>query len=78
MSFRFRWLNDEKLVMVYEAFDEWNWRDFHHVARAASFSMGSAAYPVHILLDLRGGSRTSMQPGYAPIYKHLAKRQSRC
>lgn len=63
MAFRFQWDNDEQTVMRLIAEGDWNWRDYHHVARASMFSMLHVQHTVHVLIDLRNSTRTKMPGG---------------
>ncbi|MGB1288247.1 MAG: hypothetical protein ACPG7F_17045 [Aggregatilineales bacterium] len=76
MGFRFKWLNDEKKVMVYEASGDWNWRDFHAVARAASFSTYQSQHAIDILLDLRESTRTALPSGLRVHLRTLGKKHT--
>lgn len=54
MGIRFEWYNPEKTVMRYVFEGDWNWLDYHRVARVSVFQMMSLPErSVHSLLDMR-------------------------
>ncbi|QPC83403.1 hypothetical protein G4Y79_03200 [Phototrophicus methaneseepsis] len=77
MPFRFAWRDEDQTVMqlIVEGGD-WNWRDYHHVARACTFSMLRLPHPVHMLIDLRGSTREKMPAGAAVHVRSFGKIQT--
>ena len=69
MPFRYAWYDDRHTLMCLIAEGDWNWRDYHHAARASSFTVQqSASQPrqpdrVHLLVDLRQSTRTGLPGG---------------
>ena len=73
MAFHFEWRDEGQTVMQLIAEGDWNWRDYHHAARACSFSMLRLPHPVHMLIDLRKGTRTKMPSGAAVHVRSFGK-----
>ncbi len=65
MPFRFEWRDESQRAITYIAEGDWNWRDYHHAARASAFTLMSAEHPVDSVIDLRGSSRTALPAGAA-------------
>lgn len=63
MPFRFAWKDDARRVMCYIAEGDWNWRDYHHAARASTFTLAAVDHPVDRLIDLRASSRATLPAG---------------
>jgi hypothetical protein len=50
---RFQWENVEKRVIRYVAEgDDWNWKDYHKMARISSFAMHNLGHKVDVIFDL--------------------------
>ena len=63
MPFRFAWKDYSRRVMCYIAEGDWNWRDYHHAARASTFTLSAVDHPVDRLIDLRASSRVVLPAG---------------
>jgi hypothetical protein len=55
MGITFRWDDEARTLLRFSAEGEWNWKDYHHMARVASFNMFNAGGAVDVIFDLRGG-----------------------
>ncbi|MCB9460734.1 MAG: hypothetical protein H6670_13875 [Anaerolineaceae bacterium] len=76
MPFHFEWRDEEKTVMQLIVQGDWNWRDYHHAARACTFSMLRLPQPVHMLIDLRGSTRARMPSGASTHVRSFGKIQT--
>ncbi|MCE2470934.1 MAG: hypothetical protein J4G18_03370 [Anaerolineae bacterium] len=63
MPFRFEWRDETQRAITYIAEGDWNWRDYHHAARASAFTLMSAEHPVDSVIDLRGSTRIALPAG---------------
>ncbi len=74
MPFRFAWRDQQKNVMVYSADGQWNWRDYHHAARASAFALMAGQPPVDCVIDLRGSARPQLPAGAAAHVRSFARK----
>ncbi|MEL6307884.1 MAG: hypothetical protein AAFN11_04710 [Chloroflexota bacterium] len=63
IKFKYGWYDDAKTILRYAAQEDWNWRDWHAGWRPAAFSLLSHEGDVHVLIDFREQTRTSMPAG---------------
>lgn len=63
MPFVYRWFNDEKTAVVLAAEGDWNWQDYHRVARVAAMNTLSLKHAVDTVVDLRGSTRARFPAG---------------
>jgi hypothetical protein len=76
MAVNFKWDNEEKTVVRYVAEGDWNWKDYHHAVRVASFAMHRIEHDVDVILDL---TRTDKTPSGAVAHlRSVGKPQSPC
>jgi hypothetical protein len=58
MGVRFQWESAEKRVIRYVAEgDDWNWKDYHKIARISSFAMHNLGHKVDVIFDLTQSTR---------------------
>ncbi len=78
MPFRYEWKDSSKRVMRYSAEGDWNWKDYHHAARASTFTLSAVDHPVDCLIDLRGSGRQSLPAGLAAHVRSFGKKLAAC
>ena len=78
MPFRFAWRDENRRVMTYIAEGLWNWRDYHHAARAATFSLSAVDHSVDSLIDLRASARPRLPAGMSAHLRSFNRRSSAC
>lgn len=78
MPFRYAWRDEAKEVMCYIAEGEWNWKDYHHAARASAFTLSGIEHPVDCLIDLRGSTRRDLPSGLAAHARSFGKGLQAC
>ena len=74
MAFRFKWMDDRKQAMLYIVEGDWNWKDYHHVIRASTFSMHGVEHPIHSVIDLRGSTRATLPSGLLGHVRSFGKK----
>lgn len=74
MPFRFEWMDDTYRVMAYIVEGDWNWKDYHHAARASTFSMTGVNHLIDSLIDLRGSTRTTLPSGLPAHVRSFGKK----
>ena len=62
MPFRFEWKDATKRAICYIAEGDWNWKDYHHAARASLFTLTGVEHPVDSVIDLRASTRMGCRP----------------
>lgn len=78
MPFRFAWKDDSRRVMCYIAEGDWNWRDYHHAARASTFTLSAVDHPVDCLIDLRASSRVKLPAGMSAHARSFNRATQAC
>lgn len=78
MPFRYQWKDASKRVMCYIAEGDWDWKDYHHAARASAFTLSGVDHPVDCLIDLRGSARRSLPAGLAAHVRSFGKQTQAC
>lgn len=78
MPFRFAWKDDSRRVMCYIAEGNWNWRDYHHAARASTFTLSAVDHPVDRLIDLRASSRARLPAGMSAHVRSFTRQTQAC
>lgn len=63
IKFTYGWYDEEQTILRYAAQADWNWRDWHAGWRPATFSLLNHAGNVHVLIDFREQTRTTMPAG---------------
>jgi hypothetical protein len=56
------------------ALQDWNWKDYHAVARVSSFALTQHPGPVHLLIDFREQTRPGLPAGTAAHMSSFGKR----
>ena len=78
MPIRYEWKDASKRVICYIAEGDWNWKDYHHAARASAFTLAGVDHPVDCLIDLRGSARRSLPAGLAAHVRSFGKKMQAC
>ena len=78
MPFRFEWRDESKRVICYIAEGDWNWKDYHHAARASTFTLSAVDHPVDCCIDLRGSTRRTMPAGLVAHVRSFGKKLQFC
>ena len=78
MPFRFSWKDDSRRVMCYIAEGHWNWRDYHHAARASTFTLSAVDHPVDRVIDLRASSRSNLPAGMSAHVRSFNRLTQAC
>ncbi|MDE2820980.1 MAG: hypothetical protein OXI40_14705 [Chloroflexota bacterium] len=78
MPFRYQWKDASKRVICYIAEGDWNWKDYHHAARASAFTLSGVAHPVDCLIDLRCSARRTLPAGLAAHARSFGKKMQAC
>lgn len=78
MPFRYEWKDESKRVICYIAEGDWNWKDYHHAARASAFTLSGVDHPVDCLINLRGSGRRDLPAGFAAHVRSFGKRMQAC
>ena len=78
MPFRFEWRDESKRVICYIAEGDWNWKDYHHAARASTFTLSAVDHPVDSCIDLRGSTRRMMPAGLVAHVRSFGKKLQFC
>ena len=78
MPFRFEWRDESKRVICYIAEGDWNWKDYHHAARASTFTLSAVDHPVDSCIDLRGSTRRTMPAGLVAHVRSFGKKLQAC
>lgn len=78
MPFRYEWKDASKRVICYIAEGDWNWKDYHHAARASAFTLSGVDHPVDCLIDLRGSARQTLPAGLAAHVRSFGKKMQAC
>ncbi len=78
MPFRYAWKDPSKRVICYIAEGDWNWKDYHHAARASAFTLSGVEHPVDCLIDLRRSARRTLPAGLAAHVRSFGKKMQAC
>ena len=78
MPFRYEWRDESKRVICYIAEGDWNWKDYHHAARASTFTLSGVDHAVDCLVDLRGSTRRTLPAGLAAHVRSFGKKLQSC
>ena len=78
MPFRFAWKDDSRRVMCYIAEGDWNWRDYHHAARASTFTLSGVDHPVDRVIDLRASGRAKLPAGASAHLRSFNRATQAC
>lgn len=74
IRFRYEWFDAARTVMRFVAMQDWNWKDYHAVARVSSFALTNHPGPIHLLIDFREQTRSGMPSGTAAHMSTFGKR----
>ncbi|MCY4536941.1 MAG: hypothetical protein OXE52_01785 [Chloroflexi bacterium] len=78
MPIRYEWKDASKRVICYIAEGDWNWKDYHHAARASAFTLAGVDHPVDCLIDLRASARRSLPAGLAAHVRSFGRKMQAC
>lgn len=78
LPFRYEWKDESKGVICYIAEGDWNWKDYHHAARAAAFTLSGVNHAVDCLIDLRGSTRPTLPAGLAAHVRSFGRGLQSC